>query len=214
MQIWLLWHLSGKRYWNLVEERALLLAVLLQVASPVISLPPPLAHSSSCPLPPSSREIIADALSILSEACDFQACNLGDASVTVGVRGLFLLAYQEPPLSHLLPGADAWFARDYSVPKLYADVVGRDESLTVSEASGDSSGGGIGSRGGKRERGVTVVGFISSFFFRHSVGRLLAQVIIQLSQRFPSLEVHVIDLSHPSETRRDDDLYVALEAGV
>ena len=46
------------------------------------------------------------------------------------------------------------------------------------------------------------IGFLSSYFFRHSVGRLLAQIIMRLNPYL--FEVHIISITDKSSHKQDD----------
>ena len=125
-------------------------------------------------------------------------------------RGLFLLAYQG--VSCLRDRGCPPSLLDFYLPSLYYKLVqranpawhwgqlaNRSSRSTVTTESYD----GIGKEALK-------VGFLSAFFFRHSVGRLMAQLIIDLNKKGDTFDVFLITFK-TTANRYKDDIAVALE---
>ena len=217
----------ARRRWAASPELSLLLGILLQVGSPVVS-----CCGNACS---STRPLLLSALDAIHQICG-ESCTLPDLEFSV--RGLFLLAYQDLP-----PLAASFFSQvsAAAVPRRFLSIVqssrpdwpwlfkGKDPVLA--EAAAAAAVAAVGSAvvvDSMATRQLVRVGFASSYFYRHPVGRLLAPIIIHLAAAAAAdrassskpgtpqrrmLEVHVIVLGQgPSQKQapRDDDLTLHL----
>lgn len=133
-------------------------------------------------------------LETLVELCGLYTCSMTDPVSDVGVRGLFLLAYQGQVLTSI--------SKDYrsqsleAIPTLYSLIIRSSfpqwpwNSQLILHANGSSK---------------VKVGFVSAFFSRHSVGRLLVNVILGLNEKgLVNADMEVVIVNLRSHDKQDD----------
>ena len=143
-----------------------------------------------------------------------QYCSIPNPHYTVGARGLFLLAYQGIGLlSPLLIGNDNSFDRrdlllDSIVPFKYFQLI----KLVAEDYPWDIVNGTTMIISSNNPVKVKVA-FLSFFFRRHSVGRLLAKVIAQLDRDVFNVWIVCQSKSRSSvdSTLAEDDIYDYLQ---
>ena len=206
---------------------AFLVTALLQMTSPSILN----SHSNESVVEARLLRILAvDSLHILNmDICpphslhsDVYSCSAQDVVSRIGVRGLFLLAYQG-----IYSNDDDEIYSDIIIPKLYHEFIQRTQQTwpwqyQLGKSVGDS---GLAVVTGftevtKGESSITTttsvkakksirVGFVSSYFEQHSVGRLLAPIITGLSNENDHrdvIDVHVVDLKVGGGSKTTSDL--------
>lgn len=189
---------------------ALFIHTTLLVASPTVHQHE-LGPSSALPgsLAACRRELEAT-LTYILQLCSAPGtlCVLDDPASRIGVRGLFLLAYQGGSLAELSQGRVD--PPDHAVPAVYFDLMKRTQPQWAWAFHPALPARAPAPR-------TLRVAFVSAFFFRHPVGRLLAQVILGLAAD-PAFDVHVVDLSASSSISTSsssrDDLTLALRRGL
>ena len=137
-----------------------------------------------------SRELRA-----LADMCDLaKDCKTQLDLLTPAVRGLFLIAYQG---EEHFPTDEVDF--DWSIPNSYYRILRASQDFesnlnTTNYISGDR----------------IKVAFLSAYFFRHSVGRLMGNLILSLDKSI--FDVRIFNAK--KHTLIDDDITVKLKAGV
>jgi hypothetical protein len=117
-----------------------------------------------------------------------------DSSVSNAARGIFLLAYQGVSLisSTLLYYSDGFKFLDPYLPSQYNQLFSAYESLHDATTLPVSSHKMLPCLTHRRIR----VGFLSTFFRLHSVGRLISRVIVRLAESAPNIEIFILIPSH------------------
>ena len=181
-----------------------------------------------------------------SSSSSSYGCTVTDPVSSIGVRGLFLLAYQGLEASALWGSLmTRGRGRAGKIPWLYRQFMMQTQPHWPWQWQAQGQGvptttATVTSRNSSNSR--IRVGFVSSFFFQHSVGRLLAEVIIGLStwndnsngnnnsgegggasssSRSSLLDIYVIDIrprphssSNSSSDENDDSITKALRQAV
>lgn len=88
--------------------------------------------------------------------------------------------------------------RDQDVPSQYYRLVSIVQYSLIAETPLTVIDEGVAMKGLQKAQRICRIGFISSYWFRHSVGKLIARVIIDLKAKWPlfdcAVEVHVVQV--------------------
>ena len=168
------------------------LSLLLQVTAPVVLESSPASWETEVL---HLRTVAHEILNDLKSVCDGGYCYMNSPEVQVGMRGIFLLAYQGTSWLH----DHNRITVDQAIPSLYHDIIASSSPASPYPTS-------INKSSSVKKR----VGFVSAHWYRHSVGRLLANVIINLPS--DDLEIAVIQVGSESEQAPHDDLTDAMRS--
>ena len=160
------------------------LSLLLQVSAPVVL-------ESSLSLWKDEvfnlRRIAHEILYDLNSTCAGNKCSLISPEFQAGMRGIFLLAYQGASMVNQIP-----FMADKTLPTLYHEIVlSTQEPTSYPQLSVSCSG-------------KIRLGFLSAHWYRHSVGKLLVNLIVNLPS--DDLEVVVIQFDPTKDQSQHDEL--------
>ena len=196
---------------------ALFLSTALQISSPTILA---MQHSQSRPHIWTSETLILRLwiLSVLNTfiaQCNRESlrgfCSISDPHLTVGARGLFLIAYQGVNLLGRNETFYLSFNRnetfDFLIPYKYFQLLQITSGYLPWDYHRDESGG-----DGSRIR----VAFLSFFLRRHSVGRLLSMIIAHLNREKFDVWIVCQSLGRSSfdSTMAGDEIHKYLKARV
>jgi hypothetical protein len=158
---------------------------------------------------------VAREMQTLAEMCEHtKDCSTQLDMLTPAVRGLFLIAYQGEEHSPRLPVDFDWsipssyyrlLRASQAVPDIIPDLVpssdlgGSEESVSTTPSL-------------KNHHHRIRVSFLSAYFFRHSVGRLLGNMILSLDRMRFHVTIFNARKGRPGEERKIDDLTEKLKA--
>ena len=216
---------------TLLNPERKVLSILLQACSPVVLQLECLDGQKEAVL---LRSLIENALDMVIDLCevgngdvvaDQAICVIRDPVSSLGARGLFLLAYQGLDLGQGQEWGGGVADRVRRLMQLalpqwpWAWPQVKVDGLTGKDGRVEAQKRPVGGEGVNKIR--VKVGFASAFFSRHSVGRLLARVIMALDRE--KFDVRVLDLSRTlgdasfgvnNNAGKSDDLTRAIKASV
>ena len=165
-------------------ESWVLLDTFLQLCAPVV------LTTSDTREPLLLRRLMNVRLQTMQSYCNSTgACKFNKDINPIGVRGLFLLAYQgtgqDLRLELDMPTVSTYnqyHGADWEIPQQFFQMFGNnDYSLVNNPVNRKAKGDVYVYENAEQGRRIVHIGFLSSFFRRHSVGRLLAPLIGALS---------------------------------
>ena len=161
------------------------------------------------------HQILVNTIEECRSSKELHNCHIDDPISSIGVRGIFLIAYQGLALTqrnltlNLSPLQDYGLTvkhksklRDFSIPKLYKQLLKESQSIFPQQENVMTPE--------TKEKVMSAnikVGFLSTFFFRHSVGKLLGRLIKSLALRNNGLEVYIIDTSEGMSNSQRIDVH-------
>lgn len=149
----------------------------------------------------------------LANMCEASGdCHTHLESLTSAVRGLFLLAYQG---ENYVPRNEVDF--DWSIPRSYYRILNASlSSFTPVSLQADVPVRSSISSSTNHDSPCIKVAFLSAYYFRHSVGRLMGNMILSLNRTL--FDVTIISSKNTQNSqedkKKDDDLTAKLKKNV
>jgi len=151
-----------------------------------------------------AKRLVAREMLWLAEMCEAtQDCVTQLDLLVPAVRGLFLIAYQGEEYFPMEP-----VDFDWSIPHSYYRILTSSRALKVAEDSYLTSP----TATVDRREGPIRVAFLSAYFFRHSVGRLMGNMILSLDRKAFHVTIVNARKSRSDSPHKVDDLTEKLRA--
>jgi hypothetical protein len=159
------------------------------------------------------KRLVAREMHTLAEMCEATLdCVTQLDLLAPAIRGLFLIAYQGEGYAPD-PAEEVDF--DWSIPHSYYRILHASGATasSLSSSRGHSHVAQLAGRSGEDSDRIRVA-FLSAYFFRHSVGRLMGNMILSLDKRQFHVTVLCAQRSQFGEGKKDDDLTQKLKKSV